>query len=132
MGLIKTRRLARHSLRSACSLPYGSRTPARGGYAMQKQQKYPPNEVSRVAVAMRGAKAVKKPPLPNSRQPKWMSEPSKLMKMAMAMGEYRLAMGSATDPESFDFNRGEYLLCKKRYEEALANAQTKNKPYGII
>jgi len=35
MGLVKTRRLA----------------------AMQKQQKYPPNEVSRVAVAMRGAKA---------------------------------------------------------------------------
>ena len=25
--------IARHSLRSACSLPYGSRTPARGGYA---------------------------------------------------------------------------------------------------
>ena len=24
---------ARHSLRSACSLPYGSRTPAMGGYA---------------------------------------------------------------------------------------------------
>ena len=99
---------------------------------MQKQQKYPPNEVSRVAVAMRGAKAGKKPPLPNSRQPKWMSEPSKLMKMAMAMGECRVAMERATDPESFDFNRGEYLLCKKRYEEALANAQTKNKPYGII
>ena len=76
------------------------------------------------------AKAGKKPPLPNSRQPKWMSEPSKLMKMAM--GEYRVAMERATDPESFDFNRGEYLLCKKRYEEALANAQTKNKPYGII
>ena len=90
MGLVKTRRLARHSLRSACSLPYGSRTPARGGYSMQKQQKYPPNEVSRVAVAMRGAKAGKKPPLPNSRQPKWMSEPSKLMKMAMAMGECRM------------------------------------------
>ena len=33
-GLVKTRRLARHSLRSACSLPHGSRTPARGGYAM--------------------------------------------------------------------------------------------------
>lgn len=41
--------------------------------AMQKQQK---------------AKAGMKPPLPNSRQPKWMSEPSKLMKMAM--GEYRV------------------------------------------
>ena len=54
------------------------------------------------------------------------------MKMAMAMGEYRVAMERATDPESFDFNRGEYLLCKKRYEEALANAQTKSKPYGII
>ena len=39
MGLVKTRRLARHSLRSACSLPDGSRTPARGGYAMQKQQR---------------------------------------------------------------------------------------------
>ena len=43
--------------------------------AMQKQQK---------------AKAGMKPPLPNSRQPKWMSEPSKLMKMAMAMGECRM------------------------------------------
>jgi len=85
--------------------------------AMQKQQR---------------AKAGMKPPLPNSRQPKWMSEPSKLMKMAMAMGDYRVAMERATDPESFDFNRGEYLLCKKRYEEALANAQTKSKPYGII
>ena len=42
MGLVKTRRLA----------------------AMQKQQKYPPNEVSRVAVAMRGAKAGMKPPVP--------------------------------------------------------------------
>ena len=82
---------------------------------MQKQQK---------------AKAGKMPPLPNSRLPKWMSEPSKLMKMAM--GEYRVAMESATDPESFDFNRVEYLLCKKRYEEALAKAQTKSKPYGII
>ena len=40
---------------------------------MQKQQK---------------AKAGMKAPLPNSRQPKWMSEPSKLMKMAM--GEYRV------------------------------------------
>ena len=89
MGLVKTRRLARHSLRSACSLPQGSRTPARGGYAMQKQQKYPPNEVSRVAVAMRGTKAGLKPPLPNSRQqPNWVSEPSKLMKMAM--GECRV------------------------------------------
>ena len=39
MGLVKTRRLARHSLRSACSRPYGLRTPARGGYAMQKQQR---------------------------------------------------------------------------------------------
>ena len=39
MGLVKTRRLARHSLRSAFSLPHGSRTPARGGYAMQKQQR---------------------------------------------------------------------------------------------
>jgi hypothetical protein len=97
---------------------------------MQKQQKYPPNEVSRVAVAMRGAKAGKKPPLLNNRPPKWMSEPSKLMKMAM--GEYRVAMESATDLESFDFNRGEYLLCKKRYEEALANAQTKSERYGII
>ena len=55
---------------------------------MQKQQKYPPNEVSRVAVAMRGAKAGKRPPLPNSRQTKWMSEPSKLMKMTM--GECRV------------------------------------------
>ena len=43
--------------------------------AMQKQQR---------------AKAGKKPPLPNSRQTKWMSEPSKLMKMAMAMGECRM------------------------------------------
>ena len=42
---------------------------------MQKQQK---------------AKAGKKPPLLNSRPPKWMSEPSKLVKMAMAMGEYRM------------------------------------------
>ena len=57
---------------------------------MQKQQKYPPNEVSSVAVAMRGAKAGLKPPMPNKRHPKWMSEPSKLMKMAMAMGEYRV------------------------------------------
>ena len=78
--------------------------------AMQKQQK---------------AKAGMRPPMPNRRLPKWMSAPSKLMKMAMALGEYRVAMESATDPESFDFNRGEYLLCKKRYEEALANAQTK-------
>ena len=39
MGLVKTRRLARHSLRSACSRPYGLRIPARGGYAMQKQQR---------------------------------------------------------------------------------------------
>ena len=83
--------------------------------AMQKQQK---------------AKARKMPPLPNSRQPKWMSEPSKLMKMAM--GEYRVAMERATDPEAFDFNRSEYLLCKKRYEEALAKAQTKSERYGII
>lgn len=72
--------------------------------AMQKQQR---------------VKAGMKPPVPNSRQPKWMSEPSKLMKMAMAMGEYRVAAEGATDPEAFDFNRGEYLLCKKRYEEAL-------------
>ena len=43
--------------------------------AMQKQQK---------------AKAGMKPPLPNSRQTKWMAEPSKLMKMAMAMGECRM------------------------------------------
>ena len=28
-----SRRETRHSLRSACSLPHGSRTPARGGYA---------------------------------------------------------------------------------------------------
>ena len=49
MGLVKTRRLARHSLRSAYSLPHGSRTPARGGYAMQKQQR---------------AKAGMKPPKP--------------------------------------------------------------------
>ena len=48
MGLVKTRRLARHSLRSACSRPYGLRTPARGGYAMQKQQR---------------AKAAMKPPM---------------------------------------------------------------------
>ena len=34
---------------------------------MQKQQKYPPNEVSRVAVAMRGAKAGKKPPMPKDK-----------------------------------------------------------------
>ena len=39
---------------------------------------------------MRGAKAGMKAPLPNSRQPKWVSEPSKLMKMAMAMGECRV------------------------------------------
>jgi hypothetical protein len=39
VGLVKTIRLARHSLRSACSRPYGLRTPARGGYAMQKQQR---------------------------------------------------------------------------------------------
>ena len=56
MGLVKTRRLA----------------------AMQKQQR---------AIHLRqgygGLKAGMKPPLPNSRQPKWMSEPSKLMKMAM-------------------------------------------------
>ena len=31
---------ARHSLRSACSLAHGSRNPARGGYAMQKQTTY--------------------------------------------------------------------------------------------
>ena len=78
--------------------------------AMQKQQK---------------AKAGMRPPMPNRRLPKWMSAPSKLMKMAMALGEYRVAMERATNTESFDFNRGEYLLCKKRYEEALANAQTK-------
>lgn len=77
---------------------------------MQKQQK---------------AKAGMRPPMPNRRLPKWMSAPSKLMKMAMALGEYRVAMERATNTESFDFNRGEYLLCKKRYEEALANAQTK-------
>ena len=57
---------------------------------MQKQQKYPPNEVSRVAVAMRGAKVGMRPPMPNKRLPKWMSAPSKLMKMAMALGEYRV------------------------------------------
>ena len=77
---------------------------------MQKQQK---------------AKAGMRPPMPNRRLPKWMSAPSKLMKMAMALGEYRVAMERATNTESFDFNRGEYLLCKKRYEEALASAQTK-------
>ena len=58
MGLVKTRRLARHSLRSACSLPYGLRTPARGGYAMQKQQR---------------AKAGMKPPMkgdPRSARPR--------------------------------------------------------------
>ena len=52
MGLVKTRRLARHSLRSACSLPDGSRTPARGGYARQKQQR---------------AKAGMKPPTPKDK-----------------------------------------------------------------
>ena len=85
--------------------------------AMQKQQK---------------AKAGMRPPMPNRRLPKWMSAPSKLMKMAMALGEYRVAMERATNTESFDFNRGEYLLCNKRYEEALADAQTNCKPYGII
>ena len=40
MGLVKTRRLARHSLRLACSRPYALRTPARSGYAMQKQATY--------------------------------------------------------------------------------------------
>ena len=39
MGLVKTRRIARHSHRSACSRPYGLRTPAKGGYAMQKQRR---------------------------------------------------------------------------------------------
>ncbi len=34
------------------------------------------------------AKAGKKAPLPNSRQPKWILEPSKLMEMAM--GECRV------------------------------------------
>lgn len=67
MGLVKTRRLARHSLRSAFSLPDGSRTPARGGCARQKQQRHPLNEVSRVAVAMRGAKAGMKPPTPKDK-----------------------------------------------------------------
>ena len=85
--------------------------------AMQKQQK---------------AKAGMRPPMLNRRLPKWMSAPSKLMKMAMALGEYRVAMERATNTESFDFNRGEYLLCNKRYEEALADAQTNCKPYGII
>ena len=84
---------------------------------MQKQQK---------------AKAGMRPPMPNKRLSKWMSAPSKLMKMAMALGEYRVAMERATNTESFDFNRGECLLCKKRYEEALADAQTNCKPYGII
>ena len=105
MGLVKTRRLA----------------------AM-----HPPSPRLRRTGKQQRAKAGMTPPVPNSRQPKWMSGPSTLMKMAMAKGEYRVAMESATDPESFDFNRGEYLLCRKRYEEALADAQTKSKPYGII
>ena len=42
---------ARLSLRSACSLPYGSRTPARGGYPRRagksKRQKMPPGQTAR-------------------------------------------------------------------------------------
>ena len=58
MGLVKTRRLARHSLRSACSRPYGLRTPARGGYAM-----HPPSPRLRRTRKQQRAKAGMKPPM---------------------------------------------------------------------
>ena len=57
MGLVKTRRLARHSLRSACSLPHGSR-PARGGYAM-----HPPSLKLRRTRKRQRAKIAMKPPM---------------------------------------------------------------------
>ena len=56
MGLVKTRRPARHSLRSACSRPYGLRTPARGGYAM-----HPPSPRLRRTGRQQRAKAGMKP-----------------------------------------------------------------------
>ena len=76
--------------------------------AMQKQQK---------------AKAGMKPPMPKRPLPSWSSKPSNLMKMVQAIGEYRMAMESTTDPESIDFNRGEYLFWKERFEIEVAKAQ---------
>ena len=58
VGLVKTRRLARHSLRSACSRLYGLRTPARGGYAM-----HPPSLKLRRTRKQQRAKAAMKPPM---------------------------------------------------------------------
>ena len=72
--------------------------------AMQKQQK---------------AKAGMRPPLSKNRLGEGVRGSSRLMTMAQAMGEYRSAMQGATDPESVDFNRGEYMLWKQRYEEEL-------------
>jgi len=57
MGLVKTRRLARPRIASACSLPHGSRTPARGGYAMQKQTTYAKATVVRQRARSSYAKA---------------------------------------------------------------------------